>query len=517
MTLIAFNSFILYTFGNINSLGRKIVKQKLILTGKTLIFLVLLFFCIFTASLLVERKSSFNKNQMFFEEAKKEHLDVLLFGSSHVINGINPLQLYSEHGLTAYNLGGYGSVLLSSYWQLRLALDYCTPKVVVVDAYMLENDVRYVDDPQANVDSDELHLNVDRFPFNKTKLSALNDMFLADSEKYPYIWDYIIYHDRWKELGAEDFKRFTGSADVNRMMGAVIEYGVHDAEYSYVDYQTGGLAQETVGTTYLRRIIEECQSRNIQVVVTTLPFLAMEQNQAAAHTAEQIAEEYGCLSVNMLEVPGLIDINSDMEDPGHLNILGCQKVTAYLGNVLKANYELEDHRGDEAYSNWDSCYEEFCNEISEMSVGNKDIYTQFMMLKLNQEKETYAVSIRGASSVYADSTLIRQLKLLGASEMLENAIANKCSYLLISDHGIVTEFAGDGEERTVETSGGTLTYIPASDIFRVLNINGDTEMNYLYSDDHAYADVQLLFLDEGAVSIQQFYTSEHFTYDFDIR
>ena len=139
------------------------------------------------------------------------------------------------------------------------------------------------------------------------------------------------------------------------------------------------------------------------------------------------------------------------------------------------------------------------------------------MLKLNQEKETYAVSIRGASSVYADSTLIRQLKLLGASDMLENAIANKCSYLLISDHGIITEFAGDGEERTVETSGGTLTYIPASDIFRVLNINGDTEMNYLYSDDHAYADVQLLFLDEGTVSIQQFYTSEHFTYDFDIR
>ena len=493
------------------------MKQKLQLMVKTGLFIILLSFFIVTVSLLVERKSSFEKNQMFFEEAKQGHLDVLLFGSSHVINGINPLQLYNEHGFTSYNLGGYGSVLLSSYWQFRLALDYCTPKVVVVDAYMLENDVRYVDDQNANVDSDELHLNIDRFPLSRTKVSAINDMFLDEKEKYPFLWDFIVYHNRWQELDSSDFKRFTPEADVNKKMGAVIEYGVHDAEYTYVDYQTGGLSQETVGTTYLRRIIEECQGKNIQVVVVTLPFLAMEQNQAAAHTAEQIAEEYGCLSVNMLEVPGLIDINSDMEDPGHLNILGCQKVTGYLGKILQANCELEDHRGDAAYSNWDVFYGDFCNEISEMSVGNKDIYTQLMMLKLNQEKETFAVSIRGASSAYADNTLIRQLKALGASGMLDSAIANKCSYMFISDHGNITEFAGDGEEKVIDTSEGTLTYIPASDIFRVLNINGDSENNYLYSDDHAYADVQLLFLDEGVVSAQQIYTSDHFVYDFDIR
>ncbi|WP_026664085.1 hypothetical protein [Butyrivibrio sp. FC2001] len=494
------------------------MNKKVSLIIKTLAFLAILFTCFFGVMLLVERKSSFNKNQAFFEEAKKDHIDAFFLGSSHVINGVNPLQLFEEHGYTSYNLGGYGSVLLSSYWQMMLALDYCTPKLVVVDSYMLENDIRYIDDPAANVDSDELHLNIDRFPLSKTKYHAINDMFQNQDEKYPYFADFIVYHDRWKELGAEDFKRFTKDADINRMMGAVMEYGVHSAEYNYVDYGAGMLEQETVGTTYLRRIIEECQSRGIQVVVVTLPFLAMGENQAAAHTATQIAAEYGVSSLNMLEIPGIIDINTDMEDPGHLNILGCQKVTSYLGNYIAENCPLQDHREDPAYENWNDSLNDFHAELASMREGNDDIYTQLMMLKYDNSDKTYAVSIRGASSVYGDAMLLRQLHALGASEKLDEAAAAKCSYMLISDHGVITDFAGDSEEEFyIETTDGSFSYSPASDIYRVLYINGDTENNFLYADDLAYADVQLLFFSNGVCTSHQYYTSDHFTYDYDQR
>ena len=491
------------------------MRKKLFIAVRDILFLILLLCCIIAASLLVERKSSFNKNEMFFKEAKKDHIDALILGSSHVINGINPLQLYEEYGYTSYNLGGYGSVLLSSYWQLMLALDHCTPKLVIIDSYMLENDVRYIDDPNANVSSDELHLNIDRFPLSRMKYHAINDMFENQDKKYAYWFDFIVYHDRWKELDSADFKRFTKDADINRMMGAVMDYETHSAEYEYVDYQAGTLEQETVGTHYLRMILNTCRDRGIQAVVVTVPFLAMAENQAAAHTADQIAAEYGFPSLNMLEVPGIIDINADMADPGHLNVLGCQKVTSYLGSYLSQTCPLTDHREDPSYEEWNKCLDEYHSELASMTEGNEDLYTQLMMYSLSGSEKTFVVSIRGDSAVYADPTLIRQLRSLGAGEALDMAVSEKCSYLLVSDHGNISEFAGDGEDVYIETAEGSLTYTPASAIYRVLALNGDTENNYLYSDDHAYADVQLLGFSGGNLSSHQYYTCDHFTYDYD--
>ncbi len=491
------------------------MKEKLLLLLKTVVFLILLAAAVFAVSLICERKSSYDKNQMFFEEAKKDNIDIFILGSSHVINGINPIQLFEEKGYTAYNLGGYGSVHLSSYWQMMLALDYCTPKLVVIDSYMLENNVRFIDDEGANVDSDELHLNIDRFPFSRTKFLAINDMLMDKDKKYSFWADFMVYHDRWKELTSEDFKRLTGTAKVNHLMGAVMEYGVHSAEFNYVDYQAGLIEGETIGTNYLRRMIEECQKRNIQVAVVTTPYLAMQDGQSAAKTAAQIASEYGVLSVNMLEVPGIVDLNTDMADAGHLNVLGCTKVTSYLGEVLSQNFELTDHREDNKYNRWHEFSDEYYESLYGMSEGNEDIYTQLMMLKLREADKTYAISIRGGTAVYADSTFTRLLHLLGAGEALENAISSGSSYMFVCDRGDIHEFAGDGEAVNISTSMGDLTYEPVGDIYRILYLGEDQETNYLYSDDHAYADVQLLFFEEGQVAGHQYYTSEHFTYEYE--
>ena len=481
---------------------------------KTVIFLIILSVCLFAVSLIVERKSSYDKNQRFFEEAQEGHIDAFLLGSSHVINGINPVQLYEQYGYTAYNLGGYGSVLLSTYWQFRLALDYCTPKLVVVDAYMLENDIRYIDDPGANVDSDELHLNIDRFPFNKTKFDAINDMVREKDKRYPFYADFIKYHDRWKELDSNDFKRIANKATVNELMGSVMEYGIHSAEFVYTDFQAGGLDHETVGTTYLRKIIEDCQARDIQVLVVTLPFMAMQENQAAANTAEQIAAEYGVYSLNLLKAPGLIDFNSDMEDAGHLNVLGAKKVTEFLGAYIAQNIPLDDHRGDPEYASWGRAVTMQHEDLNAAAIGNEDIYTQLMVLKLLQGEKSFAISVRGGTAVYNDSALIRMLRQLGAGEALMSAVQNSSSYMFVSDHGQIFEFAGDGEQQNIATPYMNIVYIPVSDIYRVLNCGGDTETNYLYSDAHAYADVQLLMFDDGGVCAHQYYTSEHFTYDY---
>ncbi len=490
------------------------MKKIMLKTGKAVLFLILALACLYLVGLLVERKTSYIKNEMFFREAARDHIDVFFLGSSHVINGINPVQLYEEQGVASYNLGGYGSVLLSSYWQFRLALPYTKPDLVVVDAYMLENDIRTIDDPASNVSSDELHLNIDRFPLSRTKIAAVTDMIADRGIQLQYLVDYSIYHDRWKELNAEDFGRITGSAGLNRLMGAELMYEIHSAEFAWQEFPYGTLEQETVSTAYLRRLIEECLSRGIRVAVVTVPYLAMQDGQDAAHTAAVICAEYGVPYLNMLEIPGLIDINADLFDSGHLNASGARKVTTYLGDWLTGNFDLPDHRGDETYGEWNRATKEYQEELLSTVSENRDIYKQLLTLGQLSDICPWILSIRGQSISYHDTSLLKLLESLGAGPALREAADGGLPYLMISDHGQVTDYAGYPGRVDLDTSGGAVSYEPVSDIYRVLYLGEDEENNHLYTDEQAYADIQLLFVEDGECIFHQYYTSTHFTYDY---
>jgi hypothetical protein len=241
----------------------------------------------------------------------------------------------------------------------------------------------------------------------------------------------------------------------------------------------------------------------------------MQQGQQASRSADQIAQEYGVPSLNMLKGTGVIDYNTDMVDAGHLNILGATKATKCLGDFIKNNVELPDHRNEAGYERWQECAESFYEQLDEISRGNDNLYSQLLMLQQNQKNDNFVISIRGSSMVYADEILKRMLRALGAYGEFDRAIAEGKSYILISDHGHIYECAGDfDEEVDIDTTDGTLTYIAASDIYRILYFNGDTDNNLLYSDNHAYADIQLLFFEDERLAAHQYYTSDHFEYDY---
>lgn len=70
-----------------------------------------------------------------FYKLEKNSVDVLLFGSSHAVTAFNPQVLYDNYGITSYNLGCEQQSPLITYYWLREALKYQTPKVVIIDTY----------------------------------------------------------------------------------------------------------------------------------------------------------------------------------------------------------------------------------------------------------------------------------------------------------------------------------------------------------------------------------------------
>lgn len=488
------------------------MKKTLANVFKSIIFLILLSLAIAATVVIVKRKESDYKYTDFFNEAKKDHIDVLFMGSSHVINAINPVFLFEEYGITSYNMGGHGAMLQATYWELQQALEYCTPKWVVVDTYMLEKNIRYLDNREEFDDEDEvntsveqLHLNMDAWPLNDLKRQAIDDLIQDESVKKEFLYEFIIYHNRWKYLNESDFKTITGTADRNRLFGAEMRYQVELEPDQYPEVtESDLLTEDTVGTEYLEKIIELCQERGIPVVLTFYPFAAETKDQAAAIRAGQIAENFDVPYINMLDLD-VIDVYSDLNDHGHLNVVGSKKVTDYMGQWLSETGDLTDHRGDDSYSYWQECVDNFNEELDDVLFSEDNLYIKLDLLNL--EDYNFVLYVNGDSPVFLDDYLKRMIRNTSMTNKIDSTSG---PYILVKDNstGKTYEACESEELSAMSTAMGTLNYRPVEQYFRLLYSDEDPDTNYLYDEAHYLNDIQLIIYDEdGDIFEHNYYKS----------
>ncbi len=500
------------------------MKRKLILIIKTFIFLVLLAGVLATVMLVTERKTSYMKNKDFFEEAKKDHLDVLFIGSSHVINGINPLDLYEEYGITSYNLGGHGSLLKESYWQLIRALDYCKPDYVVVDCFMMDRNYEYVDEMYEETPEEfrqaaisQLHLNMDAYPLSKLKIAAVKDLVHDPEIQKQYLFDFIVYHNRWNELEQKDFQKLAGTSEYNMLMGAEMKHELEDdITYDYEYDNEARLPEHTVCEEYLMKIIDECQRDGIGIVLTFLPFAGEPQDFQSANSAADIAATYGVPYINMLQMGDVIDPKVDLSDPGHLSTTGAKKVTSYIGSWLSENADLPDHRGDAEYSKWDNLLAEYNDEIRDKSVRYRQLSTQLNMLTLN--KVSSILYLAEDSPALQDPWFRHIVSNLSGTDKIEEAAKNHQQYFLLVDRasGSIYEAVDYESIENMNTSMGEMTYIPIEKRFRLLYLTSDEDNNFLYDDDHLSEDVQLITYDnESGEVLSHIYCESSHNYEIE--
>lgn len=344
-------------------------------------------------------KNSEAKYRDFFEEDK--NFDILFLGTSHVIDGIYPLEIWDDYGYTSYNFGGHSTPLATQYWVLQNALEYTTPQMVVVDCYSLIDNIKVSDQ------FDYVHISMDCFPVSKTKVKATMDLMEGNEEHtmLDLLWPFSVYHNRWTELTDKDFV-----VEYNKLKGAerLIHVETPD-EYIPID-RSLVLTEETVAIQYLDKIIEDCQARNIEVLLVYLPLVAADYRQMEANTVYSIAEKYNVNYINFLDMD-LVDFYTDLEDTGaHLNPSGGNKVTGYIGNFIANNYNLTDHRGDPAYADWDEDFTVYLNDKKDDFIYNVEPYEYMMMLA---DKDIYVELELYNGVIYADPICKKLIKNIG--------------------------------------------------------------------------------------------------------
>lgn len=382
------------------------MKRKFQIIGSSFITICLLAISLKYLTDLMELKDSDSKYMPFFMQ--DENFDVLFIGNSHVINGIYPMELWHDYGIISYNMGGHSNQPATSYWVMENALEQTSPRLIVIDCM----------DLGVAVKSSSLfsygHLSFDVFPLNLTKISAVQD--LTDDPQpentsemrsgIELLWNYPIYHTRWNELTQIDFnKSYTLEKGAEFRVGVAIPDTINKIP---ADRK---LKEETIGTEYLSKIIEDCQRRDIEVLLIYLPFPASESQQMEANRVYDIAAEYGVNYLNFLDMD-IVDYNTDCYDTNsHLNPSGGYKVTDYIGRYIIDNYDILDQRANSAYDSWYGDYDRY-SAYKVNLLKNQESLDQYLILLTDRN---YDVEIEiNNPAIWKNEYYVRLLNNLGA-------------------------------------------------------------------------------------------------------
>ena len=112
------------------------MKKKI---AMVVLWLAALVCCLCLADHFMRRDDSARKYGPFFED--KKGFDVLFFGTSRVLDGITPMELWRDYGITSYNMGNNSEPLGMTKWTLDLASDVHLPKVAVFDVFYVDHAV----------------------------------------------------------------------------------------------------------------------------------------------------------------------------------------------------------------------------------------------------------------------------------------------------------------------------------------------------------------------------------------
>ena len=96
--------------------GTKNSAGKLWKMLRAVLFCAVLALMFFGTYRLLERKDGRVRVEPFAKE--ESDIDVLFFGTSHVVDGIYPMELWKDYGIASYNLGFNQCTMPTAYWLL---------------------------------------------------------------------------------------------------------------------------------------------------------------------------------------------------------------------------------------------------------------------------------------------------------------------------------------------------------------------------------------------------------------
>lgn len=292
-----------------------------------------------------------------FYAEEEDTLDVVMIGSSPVYPFYSGAKLWGEYGITCYPLSSHVQRPSATLPLLKEAYKTQNPQVVVFEMRMYTMEDGRMEDNMAYARGV-----TDNMKYSFNRIYAINRLVAKPSERYTYYFDIFKYHSNWKTIVLPEQLACFWYKKPNPLKGFVIKDEVGPLEKeripTYTDV-TDTLPIPAEQEERLYELLEYLKERQQSALFIISPYREEEAEQKMFNYMEEIIESYGYEFVNMnehYEEIG-IDFETDYYDyGGHVNFLGAEKCTEYLGEIL-TTYQIEDKRGQEKYASWDKAYQ----------------------------------------------------------------------------------------------------------------------------------------------------------------
>ena len=368
-------------------------------------------------------------------------LDVLFLGASTIRNGVSPLQLYHDYGISSVSRATSIQLPVVSLYYLKETMSTQQLKAVVIDATTLSSAMF---DELATL-SGKIHEAVDYMAMSKYKLQLIRELDRSDLDisASELLFPLYAYHDRWSELSKQDFTWRSWDKDYSYKG----QYPtLRTVKYTYpVDYmqddpkdvdKTYTIVPESA--SYFLQMKQICEDAGIPFIMVKMPSGSWSNYK---HRLIQLFATQNNIPFLDLSVPDIqaameFDPNTDYCDTGrHPNITGAHKITAYLGDYLTQNYDFSvDRRTDPSFASWEEDYEKLALLLEDAELYKETNFIKFLSY-LNRERYLTLIATRDDTARYFNDSLQSAFSSLGLRS--DFADHSHLSYLAVIDGGVV--------------------------------------------------------------------------------
>ena len=335
----------------------------------------------------------------------KNTMDVVVIGSSQVYSAVSPMEMWKTQGIAGYCLSTSGQTAPSSFYYLLNCLRRQTPKVVAVDLLAL------FDKPAGKEFNNRSA--VDNLPLSPEKL-RLAGVLWAEQQNgesfFSYLAPVLRYHGRWKKLKDADFSLkwdydYARGYDMrygSRLLQKVTREGFPMLTQAPTEEEE---PVEEAAAEYFRRMADTCREKGIQLLLFRTPCVGTgwEQDNAMRHFAASCGADFVDFNDPAVWEAMAFRCEEDMLDSMHLNYRGAKKLSVYMGQLLREQYDLPDHRGEETYAFWDRDWEVYEAELRAWEIRECEWEEQLRTLALQTDCELLAVGMENANAAFSEA------------------------------------------------------------------------------------------------------------------
>ncbi len=302
---------------------------------------------------------------MSFYGIEDNTLDVVLVGTSITFSSFMPMEAWEQYGMAACDYCTNVHFENSLRYSVREVMKTQNPKLIMIDIAPFYRD-HYGGTKEWDDDFRKLCIkyNLDSMKYSFDR-ALLAKEITRDSggNLYDYLYyffDITRYHTNTPSRqqydnalhdagrGYEHLKRSSNSVD----------------EASLLEDDGSEMPLEEHQQEYLRLLIDEVDKLDCDVVFFCSPVLfndstCLMRKNYIGRIVSEAGYPFWDLSKDVGELG--LDYNTDFWSLDHYDCLGAEKVTPYIAQKIKENYEIPDRRKDPAYSNWHDDYQEWIN------------------------------------------------------------------------------------------------------------------------------------------------------------